>query len=113
MRSTRARVRSTRYSKDDWKQIKAEGDEVTRGLADRLTAGVNPGDAEVQVLVDRHREQIDRWFYPCPIEMQVNLGDMYVADPRFSAKYDRYAPGLPRFLRDAIRVRAGLPAATN
>ena len=105
--------RTARYTKDDWKQIKVEGDEVTRGLADRLLAGASPSDADVQALVDRHREQIDRWFYPCSIEIQVNLGDMYVADPRFSATYDRYALGLARFLRDAIRVRAGLPAATD
>jgi DNA-binding transcriptional MerR regulator len=105
--------RTSRYPKDDWKRIKAEGDAVTRSLAGRLAAGANPGDADVQALVDRHREQIDRWFYPCSIEMQVNLGDMYVADPRFAATYDRYQPGLARFLRDAIRIRAGLPAATD
>ena len=33
---------------------------------------VDPSDPEVQALVDRHREQIDRWFYPCSIEMQAN-----------------------------------------
>jgi DNA-binding transcriptional MerR regulator len=105
--------RTARYTKDDWRQIKAEGDAVTRGLGERLAAGASPGDPEVQALVDGHRAQIDRWFYPCSIEMQVNLGDMYVADPRFSATYDRDQPGLARFLRDAIRVRAGLPAATD
>ncbi len=105
--------RTSRYTKDDWKRIKAEGDEVARGLADRLAAGGNPGDPDVQALVDRHRDQIDKWFYPCSLEMQVNLGDMYVADPRFAATYDRYRPGLARFLRDAIRIRAGLPAATD
>ena len=105
--------RTSRYTKDDWKRIKAEGGEVTQGLADRLAAGGHPGDPDVQALVDRHRDQIDKWFYPCSLEMQVNLGDMYVADPRFAATYDRYAPGLARFLRDAIRIRAGLPAATD
>jgi DNA-binding transcriptional MerR regulator len=105
--------RAARYTKDDWKQIKAEGDAVARELGDRLAAGAYLGDADVQALVERHRLQIDRWFYPCSIEMQVNLGDMYVADPRFSTTYDRYQPGLARFLRDAIRVRAGLPAAED
>ena len=105
--------RTARYTKEDWKRIKAEGDAITRGLADRLAAGAGPGDADVQALVERHRLQIDRWFYPCSIEMQVNLGDMYVADPRFSATYARYQPGLARLLRDAIRVRAGLPAAAD
>ena len=42
--------------------------------------------------------------------MQLNLGEMYVADPRFAATYDRVRPGLAVFLRDAIRIRAGQPA---
>ena len=98
--------RTARYTKDDWRQIKAEGDAVVRGLADRLAADDGPADAEVQSLVDRHREQIDRWFYPCSIGMHAQLGEMYVADPRFSASFERYQPGLAEFLRDAIRIRA-------
>jgi DNA-binding transcriptional MerR regulator len=105
--------RVARYTKEDWRRIKAEGDAVTRELGERVAAGAALGDPDVQALVDRHRAQIDTWFYPCSIEMQVNLGEMYVADPRFSATYDRYQPGLARFLRDAIRVRAGLPPATD
>jgi hypothetical protein len=103
--------RVARYTKDDWKVIKAEGDAVTAALAERLAAGASSADADVQALVDRHREQIDRWFYPCSIEMQAELGEMYVADPRFAATYERIQPGLAVFLRDAIRVRAGRPAA--
>ena len=38
---------------------------------------------------------------------------MYVADPRFAATYDRVRPGLARFMRDAIRVSAGMPPATD
>ncbi len=103
--------RTARYTKDDWRAIKAESAAITDGLAARLAAGASPADPDVQALVDRHREQIDRRFYPCSIEMQVNLGEMYVADPRFAATYERVQPGLATFLRDAIRVRAGLPAA--
>ncbi|SKZ46169.1 MerR family transcriptional regulator [Mycobacteroides abscessus subsp. abscessus] len=38
--------------------------------------------------------------------MQVSLGDMYVADPRFAKHYDDVAPGLAVFLRDVIRANA-------
>ena len=103
--------RTARYSKDDWKQIKDEATAVTTELGAQLAAGAQPSAPAVQALVDRHREQISRWFYPCSIEMQVNLGEMYVADPRFAATYDKVEPGLALFLRDAIRVRAGRPAA--
>jgi hypothetical protein len=103
--------RTARYSKGDWKAIMVEGGAVTTELGARLAAGASPADEDVQALVDRHREHIDRWFYPCSIEMQLNLGEMYVADARLSATYERVQPGLAVFLRDAIRMRAGRPAA--
>jgi len=102
--------RTARYTKDDWKRIKEDGAAVTAELGAQLQSGKEPDDPAVQALVDRHREQISRWFYPCSIEMQVNLAEMYVADPRFAATYDKVQPGLAVFLRDAIRVRAGGPA---
>jgi hypothetical protein len=103
--------RTARYTKDDWKTIKAETGVVTDGLAAQLAAGASPDDPAVQALVDEHRAVIDRWFYPCSIEMQANLGEMYVADPRFAATYERVQPGLATFLRDAIRIRAGQAGA--
>jgi len=103
--------RTARYTKEDWKAIKAQGAAVTAELAARLANGASPGDGDVQALVDRHREHFDRWFYPCSSEMQAELGEMYVAGPRFAATYERVQPGMAVFLRDAIRVRAGRPAA--
>jgi len=54
----------------------------------------------------QHRQHIDRWFYPCSREMHRGLGEMYVADPRFSEVYERVGPGLARYLRDAIVANA-------
>ena len=34
--------------------------------------------------------------------MHRGLAEMYVADPRFAAHYDAVAPGLARYVRDAI-----------
>lgn len=34
------------------------------------------------------------------------LGEMYVADPRFTANYDRHGAGTAEFVRDAMRVYA-------
>jgi hypothetical protein len=34
--------------------------------------------------------------------MHHGLGEMYVADVRFTANLDKVAPGFARFLRDAI-----------
>ncbi len=105
--------RTVRYTKDDWKAIKAEGGAVTVELGEALAAGAAPDHPAVQALVERHRAHIDRWFYPCSVEMQVGLADMYVADPRFAATYEAVRPGLARFIRDAVRIRAGLPPAAD
>lgn len=94
--------RTARYDEADWAQLRAEADEIYRRAATLMTAGRAPDDAEVQAAVEDHRRHIDRWFYPCSAEIHRGLGELYVADPRFTANLDRYGDGLARFLRDAI-----------
>jgi hypothetical protein len=36
--------------------------------------------------------------------MHRGLGEMYVADPRFTKNIDKAAPGLAQYLADAIRA---------
>ena len=38
--------------------------------------------------------------------MQLGLGEMYVADPRFKKTYEDMAEGLAEYARDAIRANA-------
>jgi hypothetical protein len=38
--------------------------------------------------------------------MHRNLGEMYVADPRFAKHYEDRAPGLATYVRDAIAANA-------
>lgn len=39
-------------------------------------------------------------------DLQVQLGEGYVQDPRFTATYEAIEPGLTVFVRDAIRANA-------
>jgi DNA-binding transcriptional MerR regulator len=98
--------RTKRYTKEDWLRIRAEGDAVNSALAALMDEGVVADDPRAMDLAEEHRQQIDRWFYPCAQEMHVGLGDMYVADPRFAQNYEKVRPGLARFMRDAIRANA-------
>ena len=52
-------------------------------------------------LVERHRTLLSQ-FFPITRQMQVCLGRMYVADPRFSAHYDAVRSGLAVWLSRAI-----------
>jgi hypothetical protein len=57
-------------------------------------------------LTEAHRQHINRWFYECGLKQHVGLGDLYVSDPRFTAGYDKIAPGFSEYVRQAIRANA-------
>ncbi len=57
-------------------------------------------------LAEEHRQHISRWFYDCSLEIHRGLGDMYVADPRFTSTYEAIAPGLAQYVRDAVHANA-------
>jgi hypothetical protein len=67
-------------------------------------AGVASDDPRAMDVAEEARLLIDSWFYPLSREMHVCLGDMYVADPRFKANYDKQREGLAQWLCDAIRA---------
>jgi DNA-binding transcriptional MerR regulator len=98
--------RTAGYTKDDWLRIKAEGADLEQRLAAALTGGVTANSDDALDLAEQHRQQTVRWFYDCPYELHRALGDMYVADPRFTSYYERVAPGLAQYLRDAIHANA-------
>lgn len=97
-----SRQRTTTYTKDDWVRVKEEMDLSHAEFAAALRAG-EPADSERAMdAAEAARRQIHDRFYDCSHEMHVNLGDMYVADPRFMKTYEDIAPGLAVYVRDAI-----------
>lgn len=96
-----SRQRVAQLSKQDWIDIKAEGDALLHDLAAAKRAGVGPGSPEADALAARHRASIER-FYDCGGEMHRGLVEMYLADPRFTAYYDDVEPGLAQFVRDVV-----------
>ncbi|HEY8472206.1 MAG TPA: MerR family transcriptional regulator [Natronosporangium sp.] len=103
-RESQRRVAS--YSKQDWLQIKEETNRLYQRIAEAMAAGV-PADSEPAMdLAEEHRAQISRWFYECTYEIHRGLGEMYVTDHRFTENIDKTAPGLARYLRDAIVANA-------
>ena len=45
-------------------------------------------------------------FYDIPPQFHRNLGDMCIADPRFTKNYEDIARGLAQYVRDAIHANA-------
>ena len=94
--------RTQSYGPQDWAQIRAEAEAIYQRIADLMKAGTAVTEPAVQAAVDDHRRHIERWFYPCSKEMHKGLGQMYVADQRFTENLDKIAPGFARYLSEAI-----------
>jgi MerR family transcriptional regulator, thiopeptide resistance regulator len=93
--------RAATLTKQDWRQIKADGDALLADLAAAKRDGVEPGSQGANALARRHRDGIER-FYDCSDEMHAGLAEMYLADERFTRYYDDVEPGLAQFVRDII-----------
>lgn len=98
--------RTKRYTKDDWKRIKDEGEAHIERMVAVFDAGFSPDSVEAMDVAEEGRLQIDRNFYPLSREQHVYLGEMYVQDPRFTEYYDKHRPGMAAWFRDAIKANA-------
>ena len=98
--------RTTKYTKSDWERFKAESEQIGTDTARLMDEGVLASDPRAMDLAEQARKQIDTWFYPCSHEMHVNLAEMYLADPRFTATYEKIHEGMARYWHDAILANA-------
>jgi DNA-binding transcriptional MerR regulator len=98
--------RTSKYTKDDWAALKAEADEINRAWAAAREMGTAATDEAAMDVAERHRRHIDRWFYPCSAQMHAGLADMFVADPRFAANFDKYGDDLTAYVAASIKANA-------
>jgi DNA-binding transcriptional MerR regulator len=98
--------RVSRYTKEDWKRLKAEGEEIEARLAAAFETGLAPDSEEAMAGAEAHRQHISRWFYECTYEIHRGLAEMYAGDERFRSHYEKRVPGLADFVRDAVLANA-------
>ncbi|MEI2774835.1 MAG: MerR family transcriptional regulator [Tetrasphaera sp.] len=103
---SQSRERTARYTKDDWTTVKAEQDAVNAAFVTAMASGEPATSAAAMDAAEQHRQHIHDRFYDVSYAMHRGLGDMYVADPRFTATYEDLAPGLAAYVRDAIHANA-------
>lgn len=94
--------RSKAYTKDQWVQIKAEGDDVMAGFAQAKRDGAKPGSQQADAAVVAHRDHIEKWFNDVPLPMLRGMGEMFSADARFAKTYDDVEPGLAAYVTSVI-----------
>jgi hypothetical protein len=98
--------RTARYAKQDWDQIRSESEDINSAFVELMKAAAPAAGVEAMDLADRHRAHISKWFYRCTPEIHAGLGHMYVADARFTENIDKTAPGLAKYMSDAIAANA-------
>ena len=82
-----------------WNELE---EEIRRRLEDAVHAGLDPTGEEGREIVRLHRRWLEVTVKPCDGARQREIAELYVADERFAAHYDRNVPGCARFLRDAV-----------
>lgn len=107
-----SQAKAATFGKQQWVQIKQAGDDLNRRLAEAMASGAAPNSEPAMDLAEEHRRSIEV-FYDCSSAMHRGLGDIYIADERFTKTYDDVAQGLAQWLRDAIHANADRTGAAR
>ena len=95
--------RAAKRSKTDWERMNQMQLDLIAPLVDLFRSQVAIEDERVQSIVRDNHLFIDTHFYDCSLDMFSGLGQMYVADERFTEFYDRFEPGLAAYYNEAIQ----------
>ncbi|MFN4214206.1 MerR family transcriptional regulator [Exiguobacterium sp.] len=98
-----SRDRAAKRSKEEWEALNQQQVDLIKPLVDLYRQDVPIEDERVQRAVWSNHQFIHDHFYDCSLDMFSGLGQMYVSDERFTAFYDKYAPGLAVYYNDAIQ----------
>ena len=91
--------RVKKMTKDEMARIQKESDALMKEIVADMSKGAK--SPEIQKLIARHYDNL-RHFYEPSLEMYRGLAEMYASDPHFAAHYEKFAPGLAKFMREAM-----------
>lgn len=97
--------RTAKYTPEDFARIQERSAAVMRKFA--ALVGGDPAGEAAQALVREWQALISESYYFCTDEILAGLGEMYVADERFTRNIDQFGAGTAQFMRDAIAVHCG------
>lgn len=102
----RANARILSLTEEESTQWNALGAEILAALSAAVQRGEDPAGPEGQRIAALHRRWLAYSWETYTPDAHAGLGQLYTADPRFTAYYDRETPGCAAFLRDAIAAYA-------
>ncbi|MBB6445310.1 DNA-binding transcriptional MerR regulator [Bacillus benzoevorans] len=93
-------------SQEDFEVMTKIGEEIFTLLEKAYTTG-DPASDVAQELAAKHKEWLMYSWTKYSPEAHAGLAEMYIADERFTAYYDKAVKGGTGFLRDAILIYTG------
>lgn len=94
-------------SQEDYQAMAVLGEEILSLLEKAYETG-DPASGVAQELAAKHKEWLMYSWPNYSKEAHAGLAEMYVADERFTAYYDKNVKGGTEFLRDAILIYLGM-----
>ncbi len=98
----KSNARMMKLTEEQYGKMEALGNEIMEKLKATVEGGLSPDSAEGREIAMLHKQWLGFTWGQYSPEAHKGLGDMYVADERFAAYYDKAAAGSAQFLRDAI-----------
>ena len=95
--------RTADYDLADWNELSAGMDTIMAGFAVLKGNGVAPGDDPARRQVEKLEQFITDRMYTCTYEILSGLGQMYVADERFTKNIDKHGDGTAAFVSACIK----------
>ena len=98
-----AKAGMTGWKQADFDAMQTEADGIEAGMAKALVDGLPVESGAVTALMRRQYDWIVKsWNQPAPAEAFKGLGQMYVADERFRARYGGRQAGLAEYIAAAM-----------
>eukprot|EP00130_Batrachochytrium_dendrobatidis_P008507 XP_006683382.1 hypothetical protein BATDEDRAFT_93142 [Batrachochytrium dendrobatidis JAM81] len=94
-------------SEEDFQVMNKLGEEIFSLLEQAYATG-DPASDLAQEVAAKHKEWLMYSWPSYSKEAHAGLAEMYVADERFTAYYDKHVKGGTKFLRDAILIYLGM-----
>ena len=89
-------------TQEQYRQWTELGQRIQTGLEQAVQAGAAPESPQGRDIVQLHRRWLSYSWEAYTPQVHCGLAQLYTADPRFTAYYDRKRSGCAAFLRDAV-----------
>ncbi|MNO16907.1 HTH-type transcriptional activator mta [compost metagenome] len=97
----------SRMTQQQYEEVTRLSEEVITTLSSAFKTG-DPAGELAQKTADLHKQWLCFYWDQYSPEAHAGMAEMYVADDRFRAYYDKETPGMAQFLREAILIYTGI-----